>query len=45
VQVLISNLSLFAGNARDVLIAEALAWAAEHQNELALKWIELNERD
>jgi hypothetical protein len=45
VQVQISNLSIFAGKARAILIAEALIWAEEHQDELALKWIELNERD
>jgi hypothetical protein len=37
VQVRISNLSLFAGTARAALIAEALAWAADHQDELASK--------
>jgi hypothetical protein len=45
VQVRISNLTILAGDARAVLIAEALAWATDHQNELALKWAELNERD
>ena len=36
---------LIAGTARRNQIAEALAWAAEHREMLALKWIELVERE
>jgi hypothetical protein len=41
----ISDMSIFAGEARAATIAEALAWIAEHRKDLALKWAELNERD
>jgi Domain of unknown function (DUF4160) len=45
VLVRISDLSVIAGEARPSEIAEALAWAQDHQEMLALKWAELNERD
>jgi len=37
-------LTVIAGDARPAQIAEALAWAKDHQEMLALKWAELNER-
>jgi hypothetical protein len=43
--VRISDLSVIAGQVRASDIAEALAWAKEHQEMLALKWAELNERN
>ncbi len=45
VVVRISNLTVFAGEARPAQIAEVLAWVRTHRAELALKWAELNERD
>jgi hypothetical protein len=44
VLVRISDLTVIAGDARPAQIAEALAWAKDHQEMLALKWAELNER-
>ncbi len=44
VLVRISDLTVIAGEARPTEIAEALAWAQTHQEMLALKWAELNER-
>jgi Domain of unknown function (DUF4160) len=44
VLVRISDLTVIAGDARSSQIAEALAWAKDHQEMLALKWAELNER-
>lgn len=44
VLVRLSDLSIIAGEARPAVLAEALAWAAQHRQELALKWAELNER-
>jgi hypothetical protein len=44
VLVRISDLAVIAGQARQTQIAEALAWAQAHQDTLALKWAELNER-
>lgn len=44
VLVRISDLTVIAGEARASDIAEALAWARNHQEMLALKWAELNER-
>ena len=44
VLVKISDLSIVAGEARPSQIAEALAWARENREMLALKWAELNER-
>ena len=44
VLVQISDLTVIAGEARSAEIAEALAWAQTHQEMLALKWAELNER-
>ena len=43
--VRISDLAVIAGQARPAQIAQALAWAREHQELLALQWAELNERD
>jgi len=45
VLVRISDLTVIAGEARPTQIAEALAWAQDHQEMLALTWAELNERD
>ena len=44
VLVRISDLTVIAGEARPTQIAEALAWAQDHQEMLALTWAELNER-
>jgi hypothetical protein len=44
VLVRISDLAVIAGESRPAQIAEALAWAKTHQEMLALKWAELNER-
>ena len=44
VLVRISDLTVIAGEARPTEIAEAMAWAQTHQEMLALKWAELNER-
>jgi hypothetical protein len=44
VLVRISDLTVIAGEARPTQIAEALAWAQSHQEALALRWAELNER-
>jgi hypothetical protein len=44
VLVRISDLTVIAGEASQTQIAEALAWAQTHQETLALKWAELNER-
>jgi len=44
VLVRISDLTVIAGEARPGQIAEALAWAREHREQLALRWAELNER-
>ena len=40
----ISDLAAIVGDAREAQIAEALEWAENHQDMLALKWVELNER-
>lgn len=45
VVVRIADLAITAGIARANQIAEAMAWAAEHREMLALKWIELVERE
>jgi hypothetical protein len=37
-------LAVIAGEGRPTQIAEALAWAQSHQEALALRWTELNER-
>ena len=42
--VRISDLTIIAGDATQSQIAEALAWARAHQQWLASKWTELNER-
>ncbi len=44
VLVRISDLKVIAGEARHNQIEAALAWAKAHQEMLALKWTELNER-
>lgn len=44
VLVRISDLAVIAGEARAGDLGEALAWAREHREFLALKWAELNER-
>ena len=44
VLVRISDLAVIVGDAREAQIAEALEWAENHQDMLALKWVELNER-
>ena len=44
VLVRISDLTVIAGEASETQIAEALAWAQAHQEKLALRWAELNER-
>jgi hypothetical protein len=45
-QVLVrfSDLTVIAGEARPTQIAAALVWAQSHQEALALRWTELNER-
>jgi hypothetical protein len=45
VLVRISDLTIIAGRARKSHIAEAMAWAEQHRELLALKWVELNERE
>lgn len=45
VLVRIAALVVIAGEARPDQIATAITWAAEHKAMLALKWIELNERE
>ena len=44
VLVRISDLTVIAGEARPTEIAEAFGMGASHQEMLALKWAELNER-
>ena len=44
VLVRISDLVVIAGEPRPAQIAEAVAWATERREALALKWAELNER-
>ncbi|TMJ71334.1 MAG: DUF4160 domain-containing protein [Alphaproteobacteria bacterium] len=45
VAVRITDLRVIAGAARRAQIAEAMAWAAQHREMLALKWVELTERE
>ena len=45
VMVCIADLTVIAGTARRRQIAEATAWATEHREVLALKWVELTERE
>jgi len=45
VVVRIADLTVIAGTARRAQIAEAMAWAARHREMLALKWVELTERE
>jgi len=45
VLVRIPDWSVIAGEAKPTQIAEALAWAQCHQEALALRWTELNERE
>jgi hypothetical protein len=44
VLVRISDLTIYAGEARPAQIAEVLRWAELERGFLALKWAELNER-
>jgi hypothetical protein len=44
VLVRISDLTIYAGEARPAQIAEVLRWAGRERSALALKWAELNER-
>jgi hypothetical protein len=44
VLVRISDLTIYAGEARPAQIAEVLRWAGRERGALALKWAELNER-
>jgi hypothetical protein len=44
VMVSITELRITAGSATQKQIADAMAWARENKELLALKWIELNER-
>jgi Domain of unknown function (DUF4160) len=44
VLVRLSDLTVIAGAARANQMAEAMAWARAHREELMLKWAELNER-
>ena len=45
VLVRIADLAIIAGAARKAQIADAMAWAEKHREVLALKWVELNERE
>jgi len=45
VVVSIADLTVIAGTARRSQTAEAMRWAAEHRELLALKWVELTERE
>jgi hypothetical protein len=45
VVVRIADLTVIAGTARRRQIAKPLAWAAQHREMLALKWVELVERE
>jgi hypothetical protein len=45
VVVRIADLAVIAGTARRAQIAEAMAWAGQHREILALKWVELTERE
>jgi hypothetical protein len=45
VVVRIADLAVVAGTARRAQIAEAMAWAAQHREALALRWVELTERE
>jgi uncharacterized protein DUF4160 len=45
VVVRIADLAILAGTARRSQIAEAMAWAGTHRELLALKWVELVERE
>lgn len=45
VVVRIADLTVVAGTARRNQIAKAMAWAASNREMLALKWVELVERE
>ena len=45
VVVRIADLAILAGTARRSQTAEAMAWAGAHRELLALKWVELVERE
>jgi len=40
----ISDLKVIAGEARPAQMAQAMAWAQAHREELAMEWAKLNER-
>jgi hypothetical protein len=42
--VRISDFTVIAGDARASDVVAALAWARDHRDMLAAKWLELNER-
>jgi hypothetical protein len=45
VVVRIADLTITAGAARRGQIAQAMQWATQHREMLALKWVELAERE
>ncbi len=45
VVVRIADLTVIAGTARRRQIAAAMAWASQNREMLALKWVELTERE
>jgi len=45
VVIRIADLTVIAGTARRGQIAEPMAWAGQHREILALKWVELTERE
>lgn len=45
VLVRISDLTIIAGRARKAQIAEAMSWAENNREFLALKWVESNDRE
>jgi hypothetical protein len=45
VVVRIADLIVIAGTAQRRQIAPAMVWATEHRDMLALKWVELTERE
>jgi len=45
VLVRISDLAIIAGVASKIQIAEAMEWAMANRETIALKWVELNERE
>jgi hypothetical protein len=45
VMVRIADLTIIKGAAKKAQLAEAMQWAKDNRELLALKWVELNERD